>query len=128
MIRKSLLLLLTLIPIVGIACDAGFATLATKDQQEIGIQLEPAEPEVGVPFIIFIDTCRTDANIDQIEVDAIMPQHNHGMNYQPTVAQLSQQRFKASGLVLHMPGLWQFSIVLRADNEQDLVRWEMLVD
>jgi len=41
-----------------------------------------------------------------------MPEHGHGMNYRPTIEVLGDGRFRASGLLLHMPGRWQLSFTV----------------
>jgi len=42
-----------------------------------------------------------------LKVDADMPAHRHGMNYAPTVRVLSPGRYRADGLMFHMPGRWR---------------------
>ena len=42
-----------------------------------------------------------------LQVDADMPAHRHGMNYRPTVRALGDGRFVADGLLFHMPGRWR---------------------
>jgi sugar lactone lactonase YvrE len=46
----------------------------------------------------------TDATL---AVDAVMPEHRHGMNTQPEVLSLGNGRFRVQGLMLHMAGLWE---------------------
>jgi hypothetical protein len=58
----------------------------------------------------------------QLRIDAVMPQHRHGMNYRPTVAALGDGRFRAEGLLLHMPGLWEFSFDLRGTAGNEVIR------
>ena len=40
-------------------------------------------------------------------VDADMPEHRHGMNYRPTLAERGAGRYVAEGLLFHMPGHWR---------------------
>ena len=49
-----------------------------------------------------------------LRVDATMPDHRHGMNYRPTLAATGPGRYRAEGLLLHMPGRWEFAFELRA--------------
>ena len=44
-----------------------------------------------------------------LAVDAWMPAHRHGMNYSATVRALGDGRYRAEGLMLHMPGHWQLT-------------------
>ena len=43
-----------------------------------------------------------------LKVDAEMPAHRHGMNYRTTVQSLGGGRWRADGLMFHMPGRWRF--------------------
>ena len=51
-----------------------------------------------------------------------MPEHRHGMNYAPSVTRLGPQRWRAEGLMFHMPGKWEFIFELRAGNTSDVLR------
>ena len=50
-----------------------------------------------------------------VSVDAIMPQHGHGMNTTPTVTDGGDGRFTVDGMLFHMQGLWQ--ILVTVDGE-----------
>jgi cytochrome c peroxidase len=43
-----------------------------------------------------------------------MPEHRHGMNYAPEVKPLGPGRWRAEGLMFHMPGKWEFVFEVRA--------------
>ncbi len=45
---------------------------------------------------------------ENVRVDARMPAHGHGMNYRPKTTQLADGHYRFDGLILHMPGQWQF--------------------
>jgi hypothetical protein len=66
---------------------------------------------------------RTDATI---EVDAVMPEHGHGMN---TRARGSWQgdAFVADGLLFHMPGSWQIWVDITEEGRSDRARFELAV-
>ncbi|WP_326534772.1 hypothetical protein [Pseudorhodoferax sp.] len=56
-----------------------------------------------------------------LRVDADMPAHGHGMNYRPTVRVMGapgegQSRYRAEGLLLHMPGRWRLHFELSVDG------------
>ena len=54
---------------------------------------------------------RTRAASDtSVAVDARMPEHNHGMNLQPRVMSVGDGRFRAEGLLFHMPGTWELYV------------------
>jgi cytochrome c peroxidase len=58
-----------------------------------------------------------------LKVDAHMPEHRHGMNYAPQVTTLAPGRWRADGLMLHMPGKWEFVFVV--DGERMAHRLEV---
>jgi cytochrome c peroxidase len=45
-----------------------------------------------------------------------MPAHRHGMNYVPTVKRLRPGRWRAAGLMLHMPGEWELVFTLEGER------------
>ena len=49
----------------------------------------------------------------ELRVDAWMPDHRHGMNYRPSLKALGGGRYRAEGLLFHMPGRWEFLFELR---------------
>ena len=55
----------------------------------------------------------------QLRVDARMPAHQHGMNYKPTVSANGANRYKAEGLMFHMPGRWELVFELQAGGRSD---------
>ena len=68
-------------------------------------------PPVSQPFDIEIVFCvPTTGDMDDLEFDAVMPAHQHGMNFRVDVAELDGNRFKISNVVFHMPGLWEMRI------------------
>jgi hypothetical protein len=66
----------------------------------------PATIEIGRHFIVEAVVCATPPP-QALRVDARMPEHNHGMNYRPTVAAKGPGRYVAEGLLFHMPGRWE---------------------
>lgn len=45
----------------------------------------------------------------QLEVDAGMLAHNHGMHTKPVVERLEPGRFRVHGMLFHMPGEWHLT-------------------
>ena len=83
----------------------------------------PAPLKVSEFFALEVAVCANSATAPaELRVDAVMPEHKHGMNYQPVVKALGDGRFRAEGLLLHMPGLWEFSFDVRAAGKQERVR------
>jgi cytochrome c peroxidase len=79
-----------------------------------------ATPEVGRFFTLELAVCaKTGAAPESIKVDAHMPEHRHGMNYAPSLKPLAPDRWRAEGLMLHMPGKWEFVFEVRAAGKTD---------
>lgn len=73
--------------------------------------------EAGKAFSLAIGTCVSDGTGPGprvLAVDASMPAHRHGMNYRPRVVAEGNGGARADGLLLHMPGEWQFEFLVGA--------------
>ena len=109
----ALILALCVCSEAAAACPSdgeGFARLATAEA-EIAYRWEPREIKVGRFFEAEVVACRAPVAgvIGRIAIDARMPAHGHGMNYRPKATQLGPDRFRFTGLMLHMPGQWQLT-------------------
>lgn len=62
------------------------------------------------------------ANAELQAVDASMPAHRHGMNYQPTLQRLGDGQWRADGLLFHMRGRWELRWDVRADGRSQSLR------
>jgi hypothetical protein len=69
----------------------------------------PAAIEVGRLFSLEAIVCAKPPGpaARGLKVDALMPEHRHGMNYRPRVAKTGERRYVAEGLLFHMPGRWE---------------------
>lgn len=69
----------------------------------------PAVPAVGRHFELEIAVCSRDKAfaLAALRVDAHMPEHKHGMNYEPSVSSRGTGLYHAEGLMFHMPGRWE---------------------
>jgi hypothetical protein len=77
-----------------------------------------AEPglEVGKHFALELAVCPPPK---EVRVDAWMPAHRHGMNYRPSLQSLGGGRYRAEGLLLHMPGRWEFLFEVRGAGKTE---------
>jgi cytochrome c peroxidase len=77
--------------------------------------------EVAKHFSVDIAVCpKSDRPpAEALKVDAQMPEHRHGMNYVPTVKALGPGRWRAEGLMLHMPGRWELAFEVTAGGATD---------
>jgi cytochrome c peroxidase len=81
-----------------------------------------AEPiEVAKHFALELQVCPKagQPSPDGVKVDAHMPEHRHGMNYAPTLKALGPGRWRAEGLMFHMPGRWELVFEVRAAGVTD---------
>ena len=104
----------------ALACEppASAGALRVEGQRHVAlIRSEPAVPPLNAPFVLEVAICTRDGSAMRVPgIDAWMPAHRHGMNYRPSVATLAQGRFRADGLLFHMPGRWEY--VVEIDGER----------
>ncbi len=82
----------------------------------------PARVPLAEFFSLDIAVCTRDGrSVVAPRVDATMPAHGHGMNYRSSVATLGNNRFRASGLLLHMPGHWVIAFSIGGETLRDSV-------
>ena len=67
---------------------------------------------LGQPFSFKVALCDTKSEKpDRVTASAIMPAHQHGMNYAPTVTYNDKKgTYTVDGFLFHMPGLWEVNI------------------
>ena len=75
---------------------------------------QPAPLRSGRHFALDIVVCPGQAVLTAVDAD--MPAHRHGMNYRPSLKALGNGRYRADGLLLHMPGRWRLSFVFGRDR------------
>ncbi len=99
----------------ALACTVpeGFVRLASR-QAEIAYGWEPERLKIGQFFTAEVIVCRRPGPeaVREVVLDAQMPAHGHSMNYRPTATQLAPDRFRITGLMLHMPGRWRLTFDL----------------
>jgi len=81
-----------------------------SDRVVIVYRTAPPKIAVGKHFAVEALVCAKGAGAPPtgLRVDAAMPEHRHGMNYRARVLPLGEGRYRAEGLLFHMPGRWQF--------------------
>ncbi len=94
------------------------------DGQRLVFATLPWPVPVGRPFALDIAVCAPmgvspDAPLGAaaprlLRLDADMPAHRHGMNYRPGITPLGGGRYRAEGLLFHMPGTWRLRFELDA--------------
>ena len=78
----------------------------------------PAKPKIGEFFVVEFAICSRDAAAtpETLRVDATMPAHRHGMNFQPRIAATGPNLYRAEGMMFHMPGKWHLAFEQRAPS------------
>jgi hypothetical protein len=78
--------------------------------------MRPDPIAVSEPFALEMSVCAKSAAqpAEGIAVDAIMPEHRHGMNYRPSVFDGPDGRFLVEGMLFHMPGTWRLIFDVRS--------------
>jgi cytochrome c peroxidase len=101
----------------ALACNEG-----TRLQSPRFVVAYKSEPiEVAKHFALEIEVCPKagQPSPEAVKVDAHMPEHRHGMNYAPTLKALGPGRWRAEGLMFHMPGRWELVFEVRAAGMTD---------
>lgn len=77
---------------------------------------QPEKIVIGHHFVVELALCAKDgaAAPESVRVDAHMPEHRHGMNYKTTVTSSGAGKYRAEGLMFHMPGRWEYIFEVRA--------------
>ncbi len=89
---------------------------------------DPVRIEVGEPFALVVNVCtRRGEAAELVAVDANMPEHRHGMNYRATIVAKGDGRFRADGLLFHMPGRWEINFDVRAGDESERLTHDIVL-
>lgn len=99
----------------ALACPEGAGwqemTAEMPDTGTAVIRLPDEKIPLNQPFGIEVSVCPINgAPVERFTLNAIMPAHQHGMNYQPIISQSADGNFVADGLVFHMPGIWRITV------------------
>lgn len=89
-----------------------------SDHFSVGLQTQPAAVIVGEVFSLKLTACHADGTpfTGDIRPSAVMPAHQHGMNYQPTVSKVAPGEYQLDGYLFHMPGDWQFQFRMESGD------------
>lgn len=130
MIRRALAAVL-LAPVAAMAqsCAVAGATSIESPRYTLAYRAEPANVAVGRHFALELSVCpKTGASLPvSVGVDATMPEHRHGMNYKAKVVPLEAGRYRAEGLMFHMPGRWELVFDLRSEGKTDRLKHSIVL-
>ena len=85
----------------------------------------PPTIEIGRHFTVEAVVCSPAPMPTRLRVDALMPEHRHGMNYRPTVIKSGDGVYVAEGMLFHMPGRWQLIFDVERDGRVERLSTEM---
>jgi cytochrome c peroxidase len=87
------------------------------------VSFKPESIDVAKLFALDIAACAKPGHAlpETLKVDAHMPEHRHGMNYAPALKALGPGRWRAEGLMFHMPGRWELVFELRGEGSTDRI-------
>lgn len=105
------------------------ALRADSPAYAVAFRTQPDRIEVGRHFTVELIVCpKAGAGAaDVVRVDGFMPEHGHGMNYKAAVTPLGEGRYRAEGLMFHMPGRWDFIFDLRAAGKTERLKRSVTV-
>ncbi|HTE13920.1 MAG TPA: FixH family protein, partial [Burkholderiales bacterium] len=93
----------------------GKAHTIDSKKYALAYRTQPEKIEIGKHFVVEFALCAKDGTAapESVRVDAYMPEHRHGMNYKTTVTG-GAGKYRAEGLMFHMPGRWEYIFEVRA--------------
>jgi hypothetical protein len=120
----ALAALLAAAPAAYPACDAGPGVLRGETPRvALAFRTDPPMIKVGELFSLQAEVCPQEGmRVTGLKVDAGMPAHKHGMNYQPRVSNTGPGKYTATGLMFHMPGQWQFTFEVETPAGRERIR------
>ena len=88
---------------------------------------QPSPIELTQPFVLHLRFCRDDkiVEVDNLKLDATMPAHGHGMNYEPSIKKRSEGEYETIGMLFHMPGAWRVEFTYEFDGSRRQARFNI---
>ena len=90
----------------------GVSFVGKPCQKPATFELPTETIKLGEPFSFKVSLCsKNNRKPDRVTANAIMPAHQHGMNYTPTVTfDEKSNRYVISDFLFHMPGEWEITV------------------
>lgn len=116
------------------SCDAAPSENAVQLQGEsFSAWLEASDKlEVSQATSIKVTLCGDISAVEGIKLDASMPAHGHGTNYEPTITALNftdtVAQYQVDGLVMHMPGNWQWDMLVLGKGGRESLSTDFVVE
>jgi YtkA-like protein len=108
----------------------GGARKVESARYTVAYRTQPDKITVGQHFAVELAVCANPgaAAPESVRVDAHMPEHRHGMNYKASVKPAPGGRYRAEGLMFHMPGRWEYIFELRAAGQTERLTQSELIE
>jgi len=110
--------------------DIANTVLMQGERYKVVLQTE-ATLEVSKPSTVIAIVCGDVDAISDFKLDASMPAHGHGTNYTPSVSRNSvyeaSAKYTVEGVVLHMPGTWQWEVDITDKDGSDSLTQDFLL-
>lgn len=90
------------------AVERNFSRAATAGPWTVSYVPTPDPIPLNEPFTLTFDI--QGGNESEITLDAIMPEHKHGMPTQPVVTQNADLTWTANGMLFQMEGHWRLTL------------------
>jgi hypothetical protein len=100
----------------ALACDTQGSRLISDDVDAQKAYVSIADIPLAQPFSMQVKVCDP-AVAKRVRVDAIMPAHQHGMNYRPEVTGMGDGLFAVDGMLFHMPGMCEVRVTIDFDDK-----------
>ncbi|MBV9833350.1 MAG: FixH family protein [Alphaproteobacteria bacterium] len=133
-VRLMLLAALSTAASPAFACDPPSLGASQKvvdsRNYRIAWRVRPDPIAVSEPFALEISVCANPGAepVESIAVDAVMPEHRHGMNYRPSVIDGPDGRYLVEGMLFHMPGTWRLIFDVRAGGATEQLTQDLTVE
>ena len=85
---------------------------------------DPIPPVANFALLLSLSDATTGDPVEAavLELDATMPEHNHGMNTRPPVVEVGAGTYRVEGMQFHMSGHWQLEFrILHQDAVETAV-------
>ncbi len=106
----------------------GTGWVVFSDHSLMAFRPDPLRIEVGEPFALVLNVCtRSGGAAELLAVDANMPEHRHSMNYRASIVAKGDGRFRAEGMLFHMPGRWEITFDVRAGEESERLTHDIIL-
>jgi hypothetical protein len=104
--------------------------LADAQRYRVAWRVRPDPIVVSEPFTLEMSACAKPGAqaVEGVVVDAVMPEHRHGMNYKPSVIDGPDGHYLADGMLFHMPGKWRLIFEVRAGGTSERLTHDLTVE